>query len=138
MSKHELDEQVRAAAEAATAGPWQECGHDSGGCRCGQIWSTVDDAVPVAVVLKDSQSDDWMQALPTNWRENARFIALANPEYVLDLLARFSASSSKEDAQRTQLEILYATLDREGAITQRILRRIAELEAELKVYKDAE
>lgn len=92
----------------------------------------------MAVVLKDSQSDDWMQALPTNWRENARYIALANPEYVLDLLARFSASSSKEDAQRTQLEILYATLDREGAITQRILRRIAELEAELKVYKDAE
>lgn len=74
--------ELRRLAEAATPGPWRECGADRGGCACGQVWSIASDC-PVAVVW---QGDEVVGEPGEGAEANASFIAKANPAAVLSLL----------------------------------------------------
>lgn len=77
-------EKLKELALAATPGPWRECGHDRGGCSCGQIWSTVAD-MPVA---QSERGDEEIGKIPEHIvKANARFIATACPATVLALIA---------------------------------------------------
>jgi hypothetical protein len=42
----------------ATPGPWRECGHERGGCKCGQVWSETADH-PVLVVERGEWGDTY-------------------------------------------------------------------------------
>lgn len=44
--------------EGFTPGPWRECGHDRGGCQCGQVWSVAADC-PVATVESGEWGDEY-------------------------------------------------------------------------------
>ena len=58
----------------ATPGRWRECGHDRGGCQCGQVWSEATDA-PVLTVERGEWGDSY-PALRTN--------AVGEPEAYLE------------------------------------------------------
>lgn len=57
---------------AHTPEPWRECGADSGGCSCGQIWSTTVDRHVATAVRKSEDADDFTDA---EIKQNARRIA---------------------------------------------------------------
>ncbi|MFS2027116.1 hypothetical protein [Massilia sp. CT11-137] len=77
-------DKLKALALVATAGPWRECGHDRGGCSCGQIWSTVAD-MPVA---QSERGDEEIGKISDHVvKANARYIAAACPATVLELIA---------------------------------------------------
>jgi len=52
--------ELEALQKRATPGPWQECGHNRGGCQCCQIWSQIADA-PVAETTRGK----WGDTFPT-------------------------------------------------------------------------
>lgn len=54
LSTTDLDELERLEREA-TPGPWRECGHDRGGCICGQVWSEHGQS---SLVLKPDCGDE--------------------------------------------------------------------------------
>ncbi len=70
-------------AKAATPGPWQNCGHARGGCKCGLVWSLPAD-MPIATRVHGEETP-----IPNEdqAKSNAAFIAAANPQTVLALLA---------------------------------------------------
>ena len=77
-------DKLKALALAASPGPWRECGHDRGGCGCGQIWSTEAD-MPVA---SSERGDDEIGKIPEHIvKANAAYIAAACPATVLELIA---------------------------------------------------
>lgn len=85
MTQHLDLDALQALAEAATPGPWRECGHDRGGCSCAQVWSTAVD-FPVATAFKN---DEEMGHAPIGQPEaNAAYIAAANPAVILALIDR--------------------------------------------------
>ncbi|NCX56408.1 MAG: hypothetical protein EBW87_04325 [Burkholderiaceae bacterium] len=58
-----------------TPGPWRECGHEKGGCKCGMIWSRPADRC-VASTFVDV--DGFGMDVPDEQRiANARLIAAA-------------------------------------------------------------
>lgn len=59
LTEETLNE-LEALQKRATPGPWQECGHNRGGCQCCQIWSQTADA-PVAETTRGK----WGDAFPT-------------------------------------------------------------------------
>lgn len=70
-----------------TAGPWQECGHERGGCPCHGIWSHASDVI-VAEAIGPKDHYRWGETLTdeSQVRANARLIAAA-PELVAALEA---------------------------------------------------
>jgi hypothetical protein len=75
-------EEIRERAEAATSGPWKECGASNGRCQCGQVWSKPADA-PVATCNKEwgDGPDMIYGSLPDGHRENnAIFIAASRTD----------------------------------------------------------
>ena len=83
--QHARDE-LRRLAGAATPGPWQECGHARGGCRCGNVWSVPSDG-PVATAFLEDDSAGISVPLEV-MQANAAFIAACDPQTVAALLAR--------------------------------------------------
>lgn len=65
---------VRKLSDAATPGPWQECGHERGGCQCGFVWSIAADALLLMIRARD---EDVPTADEAHCRSNAKFIAEA-------------------------------------------------------------
>ena len=106
----DIDELERLAS-AASPGPWEACGDDRGGCKCGQVWSKIADH-PVAVVergewgdtypairltsdgLHGTQAEAYLERIPYGEipegksQANMLFIAAANPETIKELVAR--------------------------------------------------
>lgn len=81
------------AAEAATAGPYRECGHARGGCVCCIVWALSADT-PVAspnlrvTCAQSRENDDFGEGFSVEQaKKNARYIALANPTAILALVA---------------------------------------------------
>lgn len=89
-------QELRRLAEAASPGPWRQCGadKDSKSCACGQIWSTSVDEL-VAEVFAGAEA---LGAPAAGAGCNARFIAKANPATILELLDQVEALS--QDASR--------------------------------------
>lgn len=85
--------ELKRLAEAATPGPYRQCGADSESksCTCGQIWSTATDEL-VAFV---HDGDEMIRAPAAGQSANAQFFAAANPAAVLAMIAE------NEDARRT-------------------------------------
>lgn len=57
-TKGERIEQIRERLRLASPGPWQECGHDRGGCQCATVWCLPADH-PVAVVERAEWADEY-------------------------------------------------------------------------------
>ncbi len=92
-------EELRRLAEAATPGPWRECGADRGGCACGQVWSISLDC-PVAEVW---QGDDVIGEPEQGAMANAAFIAKANPAAIISLLDENAQLRAENERLRAQL-----------------------------------
>lgn len=90
---------LESAAKAATPGPWQNCGHNRGGCICGLIWSIPIDGtvgstarLTVCEAEKSEPGDDYARPSREQMKLNAAFIARANPDAVLKLVAALRAA----------------------------------------------
>lgn len=93
MSAERLAE-IQARADAATAGPWRECGRDRGGCVCGLVWSIPGDGV-VASTASDPdtpRSDEQVNA-------DARFVAHAKDDipWLLAEVARLQGAMPTDE-----------------------------------------
>lgn len=77
--------ELKRLAEAATPGPYRQCGADSESksCTCGQIWSTETDEL----VAFAHDGDEMIGAPAAGQSANAQFFAAANPAAVLALIA---------------------------------------------------
>ncbi len=103
------ENRLRELAEAATRGPWVECGHARGGCTCGYVWSEPADA-PIAQATIGEWGDEYPSMRPASGsiegkfeaymeritygvidsekgKANARYIAAVYPSVVLRLLS---------------------------------------------------
>lgn len=82
----ERAQQALSRAEAATAGPWRECGADRGGCECSMVWSESADAL---VLMPARDPHDEGVTLPPKGEDmaNARFSAHARTD--VPVLAAF-------------------------------------------------
>lgn len=87
-------QELRRLAEAATPGPWKECGHARGGCSCGMVWSRAAD-LPVAEAWRGDQE---APEPAEGSKANAAFIAAANPSAILSLLDELE--QYRKDAER--------------------------------------
>lgn len=85
------DEELHQLAKAATPGPWRLCG------RIGYAFLVATPAVPVAAFYgaapEGSDADGNAEG-----EQNAAFVAAANPQAIMDLLAR--AGEMEDDAVR--------------------------------------
>lgn len=124
------NDELRAAAEAATPGEWNAC--NGGNCSCGMVWSIKYDAHIVTV------HDEYYDPIPTIKRgkrrsddeaviekvvygrngaeaqhANATFIALANPETILALIDRLEAAERVVEAADKSRDCGLATRDLE-------------------------
>ena len=70
MPGAEMTEQLKALAEAATKGPWKHYGLDGG-----------------HLVFEDAAGSSIASSIGRNHVENAKYIAAANPERILALIA---------------------------------------------------
>lgn len=59
MTPEELDA-IRERAEAASPGPWRECGAMGGECCCGQVWSLELDA---EILKVNARWGDWLPVI---------------------------------------------------------------------------
>src|SRR5687768_3186960 len=93
----------RARAEAATPGPWTECGHDRGGCLCHMAYA---EQFPIAAGLTrlDEEHTLGEGVDDAQGRLNTRFIAHARED-----IPRLLATIAARDA-----EIARLTCDVEG------------------------
>lgn len=92
-------QELRRLAEAATPGPWKECGHARGGCSCGMVWSRAAD-LPVAEAWRgDQEAPEPAEGA----KANAAFIAAANPAAILSLLDELERAES--DAERLRMQL---------------------------------
>jgi hypothetical protein len=133
--------ELKAAAMAATPGPWEQLGDD---------WSDGDDAlisceprdgmVPIAKIEGGGPDSGYDEPFSTEQQANARYITTANPAVVLELLAERDADKKRI----TELEAIatdYADKFQKAQDAAKHLiimndkdkKRIAELEAEGKV-----
>lgn len=97
---------LRRVAEAATPGPWSECGHSRGGCSCGMVWSRAAD-LPVA----EAWGGDEEAPEPSEGaRANAAFIAAANPSNILSLLDELEAKAKTLRDLKWRIEDISAQL----------------------------
>lgn len=94
MNSEDL-QQLKALAMAATRGRWRECGHERGGCVCGQIWSVEAD-LPIATAERGDEEIGVIT--PEFYKPNAAYIAAASPDVVLALIARIESLAA--DAER--------------------------------------
>ncbi|POP21834.1 ead/Ea22-like family protein [Serratia marcescens] len=88
--------ELKAAAMAATPGPWEQLGDD---------WSDGDDAliscesrdgmVPIAKVEGGGPDSGYDEPFSTEQQANARYITAANPDVILDLLAELEAKDKR-------------------------------------------
>lgn len=69
---------LRELLAAATPGPWIACGHNRGGCQCGNVWSEPGD-VPVASAITEEKLNEagWSRNRKEQLHDDARLIALA-------------------------------------------------------------
>lgn len=94
--------------DAATPGPWRECGHDRGGCQCGLVWQTS--APPgcepalVATSYADT-SNDCPQPRDEQRRINATFIAAARTDVPV-LLAALAVAQARVSALESAIRII--------------------------------
>jgi hypothetical protein len=106
VSDEEL-ERLESLAKAATLGPWEECGRSRGGCKCGQVWSIPADS-PVAISNTDSP-DEGIESTTERKKADAAYIAVANPETMLRLLADLARLSA--ELERMRAKVLDEVLD---------------------------
>lgn len=83
-------DKLEALAKAATPGPWRECGHDRGGCKCALIWCPERDEL----VAEAWKGDDMVPRAVVEPAVNAAYIAAANPAAILELIALARAGSA--------------------------------------------
>jgi hypothetical protein len=102
--------EIRARADAASMGPWRECGHDRGGCQCGHVWSTPHDAL----VAECRPQEDVPHPSADGRMANARFIAHARTD-----IPRLCDAMAKRDAELA--EVIDALGLREDIDTGRVL-----------------
>ena len=88
-------EELFIIASEATQGEWKACGHDRGGCQCGQVWS-IDHDFPVA----KCKINDEMIGQTTNKEtiSNSMFIATFNPSVVIQLIKRLQKTEKMVDS----------------------------------------
>ena len=92
--------ELREAAEKATPGPWKPCGANDDRCQCRQVWSEPAD-IPIVYTLRDSD-ENWTGgdgATEEQAKDNATFIAAADPTTVLTLIARVEAAEAEVKRQ---------------------------------------
>lgn len=89
---------IQARLEEATPGPWQECGHERGGC-CGNVWSLPVDAPVAKAFLEDE--DAGIRTTPEHMKANARFIAHAPTDIRLLLDIAEAAQEVRENSKQT-------------------------------------
>lgn len=79
-------QRLKELALGATQGGWRNCGHDRGGCSCGQVWS-LDIDFPVADCRID---DEEIGKAPLSAViANAAYIAAACPANILPFLESY-------------------------------------------------
>lgn len=116
ISDEEL-EAIERRANAASPGPWHECGASGGRCSCGTVWSKPVDA-PVATCNKEWGDDPEMVygSIPDGHRENnAAFIAAARtdvPRLCTEL--RALRQPAEPDAQGVALRAAVLDIAREA------------------------
>lgn len=100
MTTEELVQQMRAAAEKATPGPWVQDGHHmSQVLRC-----TAERGSPEA---KHTCGDYSVVAdASENWMVDAPFIVAANPTNVLALIADRDAQKARADAADAEVKVM--------------------------------
>lgn len=112
---------LRTLAEAATSGPWIECGHGRGGCKCGFVFSKPADA-PIAEVTIGVWGDEWPsmrqvggsiegkfeafmdgmdygEVPEDKGKANAAYIAAAHPQAIIALLDEIDRLRAVLDAR---------------------------------------
>lgn len=75
---------LRQKAEAATPGPWRECGAARGGCVCGFVWD-AEGNFPLVTTDTDDEHYGFSSTGPRKIKD-AAYIAAANPATILRLL----------------------------------------------------
>ncbi len=114
MEKQERDE-LRALAEAATQGTWQECGHERGGCSCCLIWALSADTTVAGTspgtarrvglaFHSGNDEDDVPMVGEEQGKKNARFIARASPAtfvLLIDEIERLELKLRETEARRS-------------------------------------
>lgn len=100
-SVSKLDE-IETLAKAATPGPYQQCGHNRGGCQCGFVFSAAHNGPAIGTAALGfifQAACDAASDIPTpsleKMKANAAFIAAANPQFVLKLIAVAKAARSQ-------------------------------------------
>jgi len=121
---------LESLAREATPGPWENCGHERGGCGCGAVWSIPADS-PVATVTLGEWGDEWPvidkdadgnpiaimrkssygEVPPALGKANAAYIAAANPAAVLALIERVTAQDELLAQCKATLEALHPSTD---------------------------
>ena len=89
---------IKGAALAATPGPWRECGHDRGGCRCGLVWS-----IPADAAIAKSVNFDEFGEMEDGLIDDARHIATSDPVTVLALLKHIEELEGKSRAKQDKV-----------------------------------
>ena len=125
--------ELRKAADAATPGPWRECGAERDGCQCCLVWSERADTIVAAPRVHVTsgahrENDDLGEGFTVDQgRKNARYIARANPATILALLdenARLEAEVSElvrqSQASQTALAQGWAKLREEKRSTREL------------------
>ncbi len=116
---------IKARADAATPGPWQECGADRDGCQCCTVWSLSAD-IPVADT-KTAIVYEGKVAPESVMRADATFIAHSRTDmtFLLGEVHRLMAEAQARadaDAEECRLAAEHdAVMDAEQAqIRQRL------------------
>ena len=99
----DIDELERLAREA-TPGPWTHCGASDGKCPCRLVWST---AIDEPVAASSDGSGDWTKG---RWQDQ-HFIAAANPQAVIELIADLRRTRDLDAIHRDDIARLEAQRD---------------------------
>jgi len=103
--------------ESATPAPWRECGHDRGGCVCGQVWSESTDQF----LFKPDAGDE--APVPTQETKLANAALVAAMRNNLEALLALARSASEMKARFGKLESALEFLDHNGCSLASVDRR---------------
>ena len=105
---------LKELAQKATPGPWTECGHghEQDGCVCGMVYAGL---VPAVCTVETDSPAEGVQRSREKKRADAAFIAAANPQVVMEIIAEVERLREANDMLRAEVE---RRLDQERQLPQ--------------------